>query len=116
MNCNFVINLIWGSILAKRDIACSLKDIVDVVKHHGKVGEGSILIDVGCGTGLFLSEFSSLVGPSGVVVANEIADIFIEYIAQRVEMDQLDNIVIVQGTPHDPIISRSETNLREQDD
>ncbi|MBI3465926.1 MAG: class I SAM-dependent methyltransferase, partial [Planctomycetes bacterium] len=61
-----------------------------------EIKPGSVVADVGAGTGLFTRLFSPLVGPAGRVYAVDIAKKFIDHIEQTCERQGLRNVVGVE--------------------
>lgn len=72
-----------------RDVYDNRKKIVDACE----IEPGTILADVGAGTGLFTRMFSPLVGPQGQVYAVDITESFVRHIEQASKREKLDNIV-----------------------
>ena len=62
-----------------------------------RIEPGETVADIGAGTGFFSLLFAEAVGPTGSVVAQEIAPIFIEHLAKRVREAGATNVRIVQG-------------------
>ena len=63
---------------------------------------GSVVADVGCGSGYFTFHFAARVGPQGKVFAEDVESDVLEKIRKRALEEQLKQIEIVQGTPQDP--------------
>ncbi len=59
---------------------------------------GDRIADVGSGTGLFLRDFSRLVGPTGRVYAVDISPRLVEFIEGRIRDEQLGNVAVVLST------------------
>ncbi len=57
-----------------------------------KITPGSIVADVGAGTGLFTRLFATATGPKGKVIAVDIAQNFLDHIAARCKAEQIDNV------------------------
>jgi ubiquinone/menaquinone biosynthesis C-methylase UbiE len=60
--------------------------------------------DIGAGSGWFTVRASKRVGPTGVVLAEDINPLAIEYIGKRVKTENLTNIKTVLGRPDDPML------------
>lgn len=58
---------------------------------------GDDVVDIGAGTGLFTMLLAESVGPTGSVVAQDIAPVFIEHLAKRVREAGATNVRVVQG-------------------
>lgn len=64
----------------------------DIVKTTG-VKEGSVIADIGAGTGLFTRLFSEKVGAEGRVYAVDIAHSFVNRIVRQAREDNVQNII-----------------------
>lgn len=85
-----------------RDIARCADQIIAVLKEYAGLGEGKIVADIGTGTGLFLEYLSRAVGPSGLVLANEVSPVFYEHLQQRIALEGYLNVSLVHGLDKDP--------------
>lgn len=72
-----------------RDVYDNRKKIVDACE----IKPGTILADIGAGTGLFTRMFSPLVGPEGTVYAVDITESFVRHVEESAKQDKLENIV-----------------------
>jgi predicted methyltransferase len=66
------------------------------------VGDGSVVADLGAGSGWFTIRLAKRVGPNGTVFAEDIQHQMIGAITRRVEKIGLKNVRTVLGTPNDP--------------
>ena len=66
--------------------------------------EGMIVADVGAGDGRFSIKMARVVGPEGLVYANEINEGRIKKIKSRIEEEDIDNITIIRGEEEDAIL------------
>jgi predicted methyltransferase len=57
-----------------------------------QVAPGSVVADVGTGTGYFVSRLSRAVGPTGKVLALDVEPKMIEFVTQRAEQEKLSNV------------------------
>ncbi len=78
-----------------RDVYDNRKRIVDACE----IKPGTLLADIGAGTGLFTRMFSPLVGPEGKVYAVDITESFVRHIEESAKQDKLDNIVGIVCQP-----------------
>lgn len=78
------------------------EEVLRMLQKSGNIVPGCIVADIGCGTGLFLESLSSLVGPSGKMLANEVSDVFISRIEDRIKSSNLSNVAIVKGDVKNP--------------
>src|SRR5919198_4451861 len=66
------------------------------------IGDGSVVADLGAGSGWFTIRLASRVGPNGTVYAEDIQRPMIQAINVRVESLGIKNVHTVLGTPSDP--------------
>ncbi len=66
------------------------------------VAPGSVVADIGAGSGYFSARLSRLVGPAGKVYATDIQQGMLDLLEQRIARERLENITLVLGTPTDP--------------
>jgi len=66
------------------------------------IAEGSVVADIGAGSGWFTIRLAKRVGPNGTVYAEDIQRQMIEAIDRRVKRENLRNVITVQGSPSDP--------------
>ncbi|MBB5317286.1 class I SAM-dependent methyltransferase [Tunturibacter empetritectus] len=63
---------------------------------------GKNVADIGAGSGWFTVRASRRVGPTGVVIAEDINPLAVEYIGKRAFKEDLSNVRTVLGSPDDP--------------
>lgn len=73
----------------------------DVLKAL-EIARGDWVADVGAGNGYYAQHMADLVGPTGKVFAEDIADYAIDFLKQRVKMFDLRNMEVIKGTDVDP--------------
>ncbi|MBY0491264.1 MAG: methyltransferase domain-containing protein [Gemmatimonadaceae bacterium] len=66
------------------------------------IASGQQVADIGAGDGYYVTRLSPLVGPSGVVYGQDIIPDYLALLQQRVRREQLRNVRVVLGDPHDP--------------
>lgn len=66
------------------------------------IADGSVVADLGAGSGWFTLRLARRVGPNGLVYAEDIQPQMIEVIQQRLRGENLWNVRPVLGTPSDP--------------
>lgn len=66
------------------------------------IGEGSVVADLGAGSGWFTIRLARRVGPNGLVYAEDIQRLMLQAIARRVHGMGLLNVKTWLGTPLDP--------------
>ena len=79
-----------------RDIARAADDIIETLKNEAGLSSGSVVVDYGSGTGLFLSRLSSAVGSSGTVLATEISDAFRRRLIER--SNGMENVRVIHSS------------------
>jgi ubiquinone/menaquinone biosynthesis C-methylase UbiE len=75
------------------------------------VQRGSVVADVGAGSGYYSARLARLVGPGGRVYASDIQQAMLDIIRNRIERDRIPNIELVLGTPTDPRLPRGAVDL-----
>jgi SAM-dependent methyltransferase len=75
------------------------------------VGPGSVVADVGAGTGLFSRLFARAVRPSGKVYAVDIVPKFLRHIEAESKRQGLDNIITVQGTDQSASLPKESVDI-----
>jgi predicted methyltransferase len=74
----------------------------DEVMDKLGIKAGSLVADVGCGSGYFTFHFAARVGPQGKVFAEDISPAVLEKIRVRADQEHWSQIETAQGTPDDP--------------
>jgi ubiquinone/menaquinone biosynthesis C-methylase UbiE len=82
----------------------------DLVQALG-LQDGMTVVDLGTGVGYMLPYLSRAVGPSGVIVAEDIQQDFLDRARARVNSDGLPNVRLVLGTDRDPKLAASSADL-----
>lgn len=77
---------------------------IDRVMDLLGVTAGKNVADIGAGSGWFTVRASKRVGATGVVLAEDINPLAIEYIGKRVLKENLTNVRTVLGQPADPML------------
>ena len=76
-----------------------------------EVNRGSVVADIGAGSGYYSSRLARLVGPGGRVYANDIQPAMLDILRDRIGRERLSNIELVLGTPTDPRLPRLAVDL-----
>lgn len=71
------------------------------------VADGSVVADIGAGSGWFTTRLARRVGPQGVVYAEDVQQEMINAISRRVSREGLTNVRPVLGLKNDPRLPRS---------
>ena len=72
-----------------------------------RIAEGSVVADLGAGSGWFTTRLAARVGPNGKVYAEDIQSQMLSAIQLRVSREGLRNVQPVLGTPSDPRLPAS---------
>ena len=75
------------------------------------VTPGSVVADIGAGSGYYTERLARLVGPTGRVYATDIQTGMLEIIGQRMLRAKLSNIELVLGTPTDPKLPQASIDM-----
>jgi SAM-dependent methyltransferase len=76
-----------------------------------EVQPGSVVADIGAGSGYYSTRLARLVGPGGRVYANDIQQAMLDIIRNRIERERIPNIQLVLGTTTDPRLPRAAVDL-----
>jgi len=87
-------------IFAKRDAWQRPEEVMDELG----IKRGSVVADVGCGSGYFVFHLASRVGPGGKVYAEDVDSGVLRKLQARAHHDHLTQVEIIQGTPDDPFL------------
>ena len=77
-----------------------------------RVGEGSVVADVGAGGGWFTVRFARRVGPNGIVYAQDVQAEMLEAIGRRVQREGFRNVKPVRGEADDPKLPPARSTRR----
>src|SRR5262245_6039980 len=75
------------------------------------VQRGSVVADIGAGSGYYSTRLARLVGPEGRVYASDIQQAMLDIIRDRIARERLSNIELVLGTPTDPRLPRAAVDM-----
>lgn len=84
------------------------RDSRDAMQHPDRIMEklavrpGEVVADVGAGSGYFTVRLAAAVGEGGRVVATDIRQEMLDYIAERLTEGAIDNVELVKVEPGDP--------------
>ncbi len=82
----------------------------EVVKAIG-LKPGIVVADIGAGSGYFTRRFAKAVQPNGKVYAVDIDKEVLNYLKEHTDKDLLNNIVIVNSTPDDPVLPENSIDV-----
>jgi ubiquinone/menaquinone biosynthesis C-methylase UbiE len=74
----------------------------DLVMDALRIGEGSVVADIGAGGGWFTVRLARRVGPNGIVYAQDVQREMLEAIQRRIEREGLRNVRRIRGEKTDP--------------
>jgi protein-L-isoaspartate O-methyltransferase len=63
---------------------------------------GMTVADIGAGNGYHTVRLARLLGPSGVVIAQDVTPLYLAHLTRRVERMELRNVTLALGEQHDP--------------
>jgi SAM-dependent methyltransferase len=72
---------------------------------------GTFVADVGAGSGYFSIPIAKAIGPEGTLLATDIRQEMLDYIARRARIEQLDNVELLLAKPDDPMLPPGKANL-----
>jgi len=67
--------------------------------------------DMGCGDGYYTMELAKRVGPTGKVIAVDIQPEMLQELSRRCERNNLKNVEMILGLPHDPKLPTGKIDL-----
>ncbi len=71
------------------------------------VRAGMAVADIGAGSGYYVARMARRVGPAGVVYGQDIMPRYLRYLRERVDRDELTNVRLALGDPHDPRLPKA---------
>lgn len=72
---------------------------------------GMTVADIGAGSGYYVARMARRVGPAGVVYGQDIMPRFLRVLRERVDRDQLTNVRLALGDPHDPRLPKASLDV-----
>ena len=75
------------------------------------VRPGMAVADIGAGSGYYVARMARRVGDTGVVYGQDITPRYLRYLRERVDRDQLTNVRLALGEPHDPRLPKQALDL-----
>jgi ubiquinone/menaquinone biosynthesis C-methylase UbiE len=76
-----------------------------------EVQPGMTVCDMGCGDGYYTMELAKRVGPTGKVIAVDIQPEMLQELSRRCERNNLKNVEMILGLPHDPKLPTAKIDL-----
>jgi ubiquinone/menaquinone biosynthesis C-methylase UbiE len=78
----------------------------DLIMDALSIADGSVVAELGAGSGWFTVHLSRRIGPNGVVYAEDIQPEMIELIRRKIQIEGLPNVAPILGTAKDPRLPR----------
>jgi ubiquinone/menaquinone biosynthesis C-methylase UbiE len=78
----------------------------DLIMDALSIADGSVVAELGAGSGWFTLHLSRRIGPNGLVYAEDIQPEMIELIRRKIQIEGLPNVVPILGTAKDPRLPR----------
>jgi SAM-dependent methyltransferase len=75
------------------------------------VRPGMAVADIGAGSGYYVARMARRVGDTGLVYGQDIMPRYLRYLRERVDRDELTNVRLVLGDPHDPRLPKASVDL-----
>ena len=75
------------------------------------VRPGQAVADIGAGSGYYVARMAKRVGAGGIVYGQDIMPRYLRYLRERVDRDELTNVRLVLGDPHDPRLPKNSVDL-----
>lgn len=75
------------------------------------IKEGMSVCDLGCGNGYYTLKLASMVGPEGKVYAVDIQAEMLRLLEDRAKKENVKNIELIHGLPHDPRLPEGKIDL-----
>lgn len=92
---------------ATRDAAHEADTVMALVG----IRPGMAVADIGAGSGYYVARMARRVGPQGLVYGEDIMPRYLRYLRERVDRDELGNVRLVLGDPHDPRLPKAGVDI-----
>ncbi|MBI2822192.1 MAG: class I SAM-dependent methyltransferase [Acidobacteria bacterium] len=99
----------WIEILERPERVAGLK--VDEIVARLELKPGLVIADIGAGTGLFSRPMARAVAPGGQVLAVDVDQELLDYIAQRAKQENLANLQPVLATLDNPSLPTHQVDM-----
>ena len=95
------VSALGGNSFSTEDLRDSVGE-AQVVMDLAAIKDGTTVADIGAGDGYYTVRLATRVGAKGRVLAQDIDELAIQRLGQRVERERLDNVFIRLGAADDP--------------
>jgi SAM-dependent methyltransferase len=85
-------------------------EFADVVRLLG-IRAGQTVADIGAGSGYYTVRLAPVVGPTGMIYANDIIPDYLNRLKARVARQKLDNVELILGDPGNPRLPPASTDV-----
>ncbi|HET9175282.1 MAG TPA: methyltransferase domain-containing protein [Pseudolabrys sp.] len=75
------------------------------------IKSGMTVADIGAGSGYYVVRLSPIVGPHGLIIAQDVVPEYLRRLHGRVRKLGLQNVVISRGEPHDPRLAADSLDI-----
>ncbi len=72
---------------------------------------GMSVADIGAGSGYYVARMARRVGDTGLVYGEDIMPRYLRYLRERVDRDELTNVRLALGDPHDPRLPKNSLDV-----
>jgi SAM-dependent methyltransferase len=72
---------------------------------------GMVVADIGAGSGYYVARMARRVGATGMVYGQDIMPRYLKYLRERVDRDELRNVRLALGEPHDPRLPKASLDV-----
>ena len=95
-----IVSPIWRG-EKERDAAREPQQLVRLLD----IKPGMTVADIGAGSGYYVVRLAPIVGPGGLIIAQDVVPEYLRGLRERVKRLQLRNVTVALGEPHDPRLS-----------
>jgi predicted methyltransferase len=95
-----IVSPIWRG-EKERDAAREPQQLVRLLD----IKPGMTVADIGAGSGYYVARLAPIVGPGGLIIAEDVVPEYLRGLRDRVKRLHLRNVTVARGEPHDPLLS-----------
>ncbi|MFZ4109786.1 MAG: class I SAM-dependent methyltransferase [Polymorphobacter sp.] len=101
-----IVSPVWAD-ESSRDKAGEAGKVIRILN----IRPGQTVADIGAGTGYYTMRVAPVVGPKGLVIAQDIVSRYLDDLKRRTSKAKLSNIRFVKGTPSDPRLPKASVDV-----